>query len=166
MAHDAREVANFILDVCDKKSQPITNLELQKIMFFCHVWSLVTLKKPLIKNNFEAWQHGPVIQYVYRDFKKYKKSPITGRALKINKKNGKREVAKYDFNSQTINFLTNIIDFYSQLGAYHLVKLTHEADGPWDRVWNSQNQTSIGMEIANNAIIEHYSKTISANSLH
>lgn len=56
MSLDGRAIANFVLDYCEKHARPVTNLSLQKIIYFCHVWSLVKLQKPLVKQQFEAWQ--------------------------------------------------------------------------------------------------------------
>jgi len=84
MVYDGREIANFILDFCDKKNVRVSNLALQKILYFCHVWSLVKLDRPLIRHQFEAWQFGPVLQYVYREFKDFEKQPITSRAYKLD----------------------------------------------------------------------------------
>ena len=62
MSYDGRAVANFVLDFCDQHQRGITNLSLQKIVYFCHVWSLIEFDRPLVKQRFEAWQYGPVLQ--------------------------------------------------------------------------------------------------------
>ena len=69
MTHDGRAVANFVLDHTDRLGASLTNLSLQKLVYFCHVWSLIGLHKPLIRHSFEAWECGPVLQYLYREFK-------------------------------------------------------------------------------------------------
>lgn len=58
---DGREVANYILDYANDNGIPMINLGLQKITYFCHVWFLISVGKPLIKQNFEAWEFGPVL---------------------------------------------------------------------------------------------------------
>ena len=62
MTHDGRAVANFVLDHVDSSGVLVTPLALQKIVYFCHVWSLIELRRPLIRHSFEAWEHGPVLQ--------------------------------------------------------------------------------------------------------
>jgi len=81
MSHDGRAVANFVLDVCEQAGREVTNLSLQKIVFFCHAWSLAVRKEPLVKHEFEAWQFGPVLQYLYREFKVAEREPIRERVL-------------------------------------------------------------------------------------
>jgi len=45
---DGREVANYVLDYADESGVSVTNLSLQKITYFCHVWFLISANKPLI----------------------------------------------------------------------------------------------------------------------
>jgi uncharacterized phage-associated protein len=55
------------------------NLTVQKIVYFCNVWSLIELGRPLIRHKFEAWEFGPVLPYLYREFKNYDHSPCGSR---------------------------------------------------------------------------------------
>jgi uncharacterized phage-associated protein len=158
MALDGRAVANFILDLCESREREVTNLALQKIVYFCHVWSLIELNRPLIKHQFEAWQYGPVLQYLYREFKSFDRSPITGRALEIDPNTGVKRIVKYDFDQETKDLLNRIVNFYSRLRASDLVELTHAKGSPWDLVWNHQGVVNPGMRIGDDLIISYYSR--------
>jgi uncharacterized phage-associated protein len=158
MAYDGRAIANFILDFCDAHGRAVTNLSLQKLVFFCHAWSLIELGKPLIRQKFEAWQFGPVLQYLYRDFKTFDSSPINVRAKRLDPNRGHLETVAYGFDSETESLLRAVLDFYSRLSAGALVSLTHVKDGPWDRVWNHPGKLNPGMTIDENAIEEYYSR--------
>ena len=158
MTYDGRQIANFILDFCDTHERNITNLSLQKIMYFCHVWSLVELKRPLIRHKFEAWQFGPVLQYVYREFKSNDSSPITERACELNTSTGQLQISKYDFDSETLGLLKRVVDFYSRLSPSYLVNLSHAEDGPWAKVWNHKGSACPGMKIDDQDIFEYYSR--------
>ncbi len=158
MSFDGRAVANFILDFCESKSRGITHISLQKILFFCHVWSLIILRRPLLRKQFEAWQHGPVLQHLYLDFKKFKDRPIDGRASGIDPISGERRVIAYAFDNETLALLTEVVDFYSRLSASDLRNLSHAIGGPWDEVRNHQGQVNPGMKIDNDSIAKFYSK--------
>lgn len=158
MSIDGRAVANFVLDFCESAQRPVTNLSLQKIVYFCHVWSLIELRRPLIKHSFEAWQFGPVIQYLYREFKAFDDKPIIGRATKIDPQSGEKTEVGYDFDVETQKLLRNVVDFYSRLSASELVKLSHAPSGPWETVWNHSGNANPGMKIDNDMIEEFYSK--------
>ncbi len=159
MTVDGRAVANFVLDYCLSKGRPITNLSLQKIVYFCHVRSLVCLDRPLIRQNFEAWQFGPVLQYLYREFKDFQDNPITGRAKRLDPSTGSMYVVEYHFDKETESLLDETVDFYSRISAGDLVRLSHAPGGPWERTWNHAGAVNPGMKINNDAIKKYYSST-------
>lgn len=154
---DGYQIANFVLDICESKGFQITNLSLQKIIYFCHVWTLIKMRKPLIKHNFEAWKHGPVLQYLYSQFKEYGEKPIKKRATKLNLTTGEQCVAEYQFNKETESFLNHIVEIYGDVPASQLVKLSHVKGGPWEQVWNHAGKTNPGMRINDEDIINFYS---------
>ena len=63
----AKEIACYILKYCKKKKKPITNLELQKLLYFIQI-ELIKQNKDIILDNFSAWRFGPIIESVYYDY--------------------------------------------------------------------------------------------------
>ncbi len=157
MTYDGRAVANYVLDFCAREQRPITNLSLQKLVFFCHAWCLARLRKPLVRHEFEAWDYGPVLQYLYRDFSKFGSSPITSRAVGIDPETGERAVVQGEFEEDIKQLLDEVIGFYSRRSAGELVKLSHVPDGPWFKVWNHRSALNPGMRIKDADIEAYYS---------
>jgi uncharacterized phage-associated protein len=160
MAYDGRAIANFVLDRCAERGVEVSNLSLQKIVYFCHVWSLIELGIPLVAQRFEAWELGPVLPYLYREFKSLDLAPIRDRATRIDPRSGRAEVVPYEFDRATAEFLTRIVAFYSRLRPSDLVELTHAKDGPWYNVWNHAGSINPGMKIADDQIVNFYSKRV------
>jgi len=157
MGYDGRAVANFILDVCDAHDRRVSNLSMQKIVYFCHVWSLIELGKPLVKHVFEAWEYGPVLPYLYREFRQFDKSAITSRAQRLDPNLGRNVVAEYDFDESTRSLLEQVVEFYSRLSAGDLVRLSHVEGGPWHTSWHHAGVVNPGMKIGNAEIAAFYS---------
>ncbi len=157
MKYDGREVANFILDYCEAIDIPVTNLALQKLMYFCHAWCLVSTGKPLLKQQFQAWKFGPVVEHVYNEFKAHKESPIKTRAKRMDFVLGDYEEVHYEFDANTLSIIKSVINFYGRLPAYQLVELSHAQDSPWCKVWNNTKTAHAGMKISNKDIKEFYS---------
>lgn len=157
MGQDGRAVANFVLDVCDEEGILVTNLALQKLVYFCHAWHLVEFDEPLIKQDFEAWDYGPVLQYLYREFKHCGRSAIRARSKKLNRFSGKQEIALFEAPKDKIEFLRKVIGFYGKLTASQLVEISHAEGGPWDKVWNHDGKINPGMRIENADIRSYYS---------
>jgi uncharacterized phage-associated protein len=134
------------------------HLALQKLVYFCHVWSLIELGKPLIRHSFEAWEHGPVLQYLYREFNGFGSEPIRDRARQMIPHIGQRRVVSYAFDQATTELLTKVVAIYSRFSASILRELSHAPGGPWDRVWNHGGKINPGMRIKNEDIVRFYSR--------
>jgi uncharacterized phage-associated protein len=156
MTRDGRAVANFVLDHTDWLGVRPTNLSLQKLVYFCHVWSLIDLDKPLIRHSFEAWEYRPVLQYLYREFKVFGSSVIPNRARQLDPLSGRREIVPYAFDDVTLALLTRVVGFYGRLSAGMLVDLTHAEGGPWHKVWNQGGRINPGMRIDDREIMRFY----------
>lgn len=161
---DGRAVANYVLDYCERRGRVVTNLSLQKIIYFCHVWCLIQLGRPLVKHAFEAWEFGPVLPYVYRDFKVFGEKAITSRAQSIDWSSGRKTVVSAEIDDETSLLLDKVIDFYSQLRASDLVSMSHVKEGPWDKVWCHKGKANPGMKIDNESIRSFYSDSSIAYS--
>ncbi|WP_029555211.1 type II toxin-antitoxin system antitoxin SocA domain-containing protein, partial [Xanthobacter sp. 91] len=158
MTHDGRAIANFVLDQAEVAGLDVTPMALQKIVYFCHAWTLVEIGRPLIRHSFEAWEHGPVLQYLYREFKEFGASPIRRRARRINLFTGREETVPYEFDAPTLDLLTRVTAIYARLSASTLRDLTHAPGGPWSKVWNHDGKIRPGMRIHNDDIEQFYSR--------
>ncbi len=156
--YDGRAIANIILDSAAAKQVEVTNLSMQKVLYFCHVWFLVMTGRNLVRHSFEAWEFGPVLPYVYREFRECEEKPIRKKAKMLDGTVGKMIEASCNIATEDEYTLLQIIDFYLHLSASQLVELSHEAGGPWHKVWNHASATNPGMKILNNEIEEYYAR--------
>lgn len=74
---DPRIIANAVLDRAAAEGRPVTNLDLQKIVYFLHGHYLVRHQRPLVEGEFEAWPYGPVHRVLYDAFRAYNDTPIS-----------------------------------------------------------------------------------------
>jgi len=160
MTYDGRAVANFVLDFADSQGTPLSNLALQKVLFFCHAWHLVETGTPLVKQQFEAWQHGPVLQYIYRQFKASENRPIKERAKSLNGLTGAMEIVAPNLDGDTAERLKRVVRFYGRLEPWDLVEMSHVKNGPWDKVWNHEGRINPGMKISHESVRDFYSSSI------
>ena len=70
---NAIEMAHYILGYASRKQIPVTNLKLQKLLFFCQGWYLASKGSLLFDESFEAWPKGPAIYDVWSAFKGFGK---------------------------------------------------------------------------------------------
>lgn len=72
----ALDVANYIIDLCIKENVPVSNLQLQKILYYIQRYYLYS-NKPLFEDDFIAMDFGPAILEVYNQYCGFGGSKIT-----------------------------------------------------------------------------------------
>ena len=64
---NAQDVANFFIGRFQEAQDPVTNLKLQKLLYYAQGWYLAFFDEPLFDERIEAWLHGPVVPPIYQD---------------------------------------------------------------------------------------------------
>ena len=161
MTHDARAIANLILDFADKQNVSATNMSLVKLIYFAHGWHLALSGNPLVgEEEFVAWQYGPVIKSVYRSFKEFGDKPIKKRAYIFEPIKNSLKIAESNFSEFELKLIEDTVGTYGHLHAYRLSELTHEPGSPWDQIWSKGSQEVVlGMRIPNELILKHFLKS-------
>ena len=61
-----QDVANYFLSLCDEDAGDlISNLKLQKLVYYAQGFHLAISGEPLFDEKIMAWEHGPVIPQLY-----------------------------------------------------------------------------------------------------
>jgi uncharacterized phage-associated protein len=94
--YEARKICNFILAHYDANNFDLTNLRLNKLLYFIHGYSFLQRSNGLVRNHFEAWMLGPVIRPVYDAFKVYGEGTIKAPARYIDYSIGEDRAVSYD----------------------------------------------------------------------
>jgi uncharacterized phage-associated protein len=153
MAYDGRAVANLLLDLADEQGLFLTHMAIHKIAYFAHGWRLAQRGEPLIRQQFEAWDYGPVLRSVYDAFKFTARAQVTTRAMGIDPVTRIASPVRADFPTEDRQFLRAILLAYGRYSATHLSDLTHRRGGAWDRVWNAPDgRITLGMRIPDETI--------------
>jgi len=118
----AIDVARYLLYLaaCEPEPEPLTPLRLQKLLYYAQGWSMGLRARPLFTEAIEAWDHGPVVREVYREFADHQDQPIgaDGEADSVSLPQGDKD------------FIRSIWDHYKQYSAGKLRAMTHE-EAPW-----------------------------------
>ncbi len=77
MNKEVLDVAKYVITKCYNDDKPISNLQLQKILYFIQYSFIEQHRQQLFEEDFEAWQFGPVVPKIYHEFKRYGSMPIT-----------------------------------------------------------------------------------------
>jgi uncharacterized phage-associated protein len=155
--HDARSVANLLLDIAEADNFDLTQMSILKIIYFAHGWYLACHNAPLIAQEFEAWEFGPVVKVVRDEFAACKGEKISKRAYKLDIFLGEKRLPDPIEDLYDVEFIRKIYIEYRQFSAWKLSEMTHEAGSPWDQIWNSTIPSGrLGLRIKNGEIKQHF----------
>lgn len=65
--HDAITIAKYIINLCAEDNQPVSNLQLQGILYIIQK-TFLQAGVSVFEDEFEAWPIGPVILRVYNSY--------------------------------------------------------------------------------------------------
>ena len=65
--YDAMIIAHYIIDKCTREGCPVSNLQLQKILYYIQR-SFLKVGLIAFPEEIEAWQFGPVVRVVYNNY--------------------------------------------------------------------------------------------------
>jgi uncharacterized phage-associated protein len=111
------EVANYFIWWARETGSFVSNLKLQKLVYYSQAWHLAIHDTPLFEEDFQAWVHGPVIPELYQKYKSFRWQPITVDVIP-------------QLPPTTIEFLEGVRDEYFSCDGYELEQMTH-AEDPW-----------------------------------
>lgn len=141
----ALTLAQYIINKSLQEKEPISNLQLQKILYFLQVQYYHFSREFLILDDFYAWQYGPVIPDVY-----YKYCNHGG--FKILSESNTDD----DIELEIASFVDREIKPLRQLSPWDLVEKTHQKGGAWDQTY--QNGEGLYSKIPKFKIIEEAEK--------
>lgn len=155
--YDVRAVANVMLDEADREGIKVTNLALQKLLYFAHGIRLRQSKSPLVSGYFEAWQYGPVHPAAYRAFKSCGAAPIATRAMGKDPLTGRARELQTPDDPPTVQLVRDVIRSYGRLSPGRLVDLSHAKNSPWHHIVDkARTNVALGMRIPDNVIQERF----------
>ena len=165
--YDGRKIANLFLSEFDPQQFDVSNLKLNKVLFYVHAFHLVRFSQPLIRNHFEAWDHGPVVRVVYHEFKSFGAAPITSLARHLSYETGQEEIIGYENIDLSLRtFIEKVAAHYMKLSALELREMTHRPGGPWHQVYTSSRESrGIRDRIPNELIEKHLATEIGSGDL-
>lgn len=142
--HDSRTIANRFLDIARKRHDTLTPMQVLKLVYIAHGWMLGLYGRPLIRDDVQAWQYGPVIPTLYNAMREYRGSPVT-RDL--------RAIADDPLDRAEMDIVRQVYDLYGKKSGPALSRLTHAPGTPWALTYEVGE---FGVVIPTDIIEDHY----------
>lgn len=142
----ALDVSKAIISLYPPELEEISNLKLQKLLYYVQGFNLAIFDEPLFDDKIYAWQYGPVVKTVYDE---YKIKGAGGIVLEDDDFDIKSVLKK----KKQRDLLKEVNDIYGQFSAIKLMNMTH-SEPPW-------KNTNMNEEISHKKLREYFRTRIS-----
>lgn len=157
--NDVLDVCRYAINYSNEKEYGISNLKLQKILYFIQAYFLMITKSPCFSAKIKAWDFGPVVPEAYREYKQYGSAniPTVKSYIEFDETNPwNSKSVKYNdsvIEKKDKKMINAVVDKFADYSATDLVKLTHRQT-PWREAYK-KNQNA---EITIDAIEEYFNE--------
>jgi len=146
MAHSASDVAKWILgynriQMDTAGADSISNLKLQKLLYYAQGCYLAFYNTPLFDDPIVAWEHGPVVESVYHEYKNN-----GGCGIDVF-----GSIAEY-YTKEDDAVLKTVYENFAQYSAWGLRNMTHN-ERPWKE---TRKNDVIPVELIRDSFKEDY----------
>lgn len=136
------DIADYFLNFAQETGSYISNLKLQKLVYYAQAWHLALYGEPLFAEDFQAWIHGPVIPALYQKYKSFGWQPILTKTEPV-------------LPQSKVDFLGEVISEYFACDAYELEQMTH-AEEPWSKARGPLAQDAVSEAVIEKDWIKDY----------
>lgn len=141
-AYDVHDVASAVIRLAIAEGNPLTNLQLQKILYLCQLAYVKEEKQLLFPEEIVAWQYGPVVkasydEYSYRGASSLRKAHMMKRDWRHDK-----AIPVTELDDEAMAIIQPIVQAWYRRPLWDLVNESHKKDGPWDRTYNPKGMAA------------------------
>lgn len=120
-------LADWIIADHHRRGEPVTNLRLQKLLYYVQAWHLAINDAALFEEDFQAWIHGPVLPSQYRRFKAHGPSPIP---VSADTSGDEDSIPLPSVSDAVTEHLHEVLEIYGPFNTWKLEQMTH-SEKPW-----------------------------------
>lgn len=143
---DVFDVADFFVQLANQsEDDQMTNLKLNKLLYYAQGTFLSRTGSPLFKNRIEAWTLGPVVPEIYHKYKVCGKNPISY---------DQDDIDLSRFTPAESEALFDVMREFGQYTGSKLVSLTHKPGTPW-RDASDNGKTELDQSAIQKYFTEH-----------
>ena len=126
MVYPVITIANKFIDLA--KNEPLTNMQLQKMVYIAHGFSLALRDTKLYYEYTRAWNFGPVVPELYEKLREHDSNQV---------KNKISSSPEEEIDKDSSEIIEEVYKNYKQYSGSQLSGLTHQKNTPWSKTWES-----------------------------
>lgn len=128
---NALDLSKYIIGLCTADRKPISNLQLQKILYYIQR-EFLKRGREAFSDEIHAWQFGPVVPKVYNNYCAFGSRTISMTyPLKIE-----------GYTSGEISLVNRIVRVKREKNPWELVRETHKCGSAWNIIYSKYGNTN------------------------
>ena len=155
--YNVLDVCRHVINYNNDMDYGISNLKLQKVLYFIQAFFLISTPEPCFREKIEAWDFGPVVPEAYREYKQFGSSNIPRVSYIIDFDSEdiwNSKVKRYvgdSIREADQKRIEAVVDRFAEYSATDLVSITHN-QSPWKDAYVPH----MNNEITTDAIKEYF----------
>lgn len=115
--------------ICKSESRGVDHMKLQKLTYFAYGWWLAYHDSPLLTEQPQVWQHGPVFKSLYHALSTHGWQKIRT----VQNDNFTTPPPRIDDGDTEVQALVSWVwDRYGDFSSEYLSEITHQRGTPWE----------------------------------
>lgn len=146
------DVSRYIINHLNDEGSSVSNLKLQKLLYFVQGFFLCIKDEPCFEERIEAWDFGPVVPKVYHEYKIFGANSIPSIEghFEFSSHGNSIEVRKIIFDDSIFSdidkgIINMVLDKLKKYSATKLVDITHN-QAPWQKAYECGRNNTISNE--------------------
>ncbi len=149
MVYKVLDVSRYIINYGRDNNCNVSNLKLQKLLYFVQAEFLVSENRPCFEEKIEAWAFGPVVPKAYFEYMNNAGLEIP-KITKFYEVTSNFEVKECIFDETIIaekdrESIRKVMDYFKDWSAWAMSELTHQ-QAPWKDVYEVNKKNEITLE--------------------
>lgn len=146
MSYPVIDIANKIIaDTDTSQGDTISNLKLQKMLYYLQGFFMAAFGQKLFEAPVEAWQYGPVVREAYFHFNQFGQGAVNLR--------GDEQIIELPRKENEL--FKEVMKEFGHFSAIKLMHMTHE-EPPWKKTWHESPQGVISDDL----LVEYFKTQI------
>lgn len=113
--YSAKEIARYIIDYSEDQGHCVSNLRLQKLLYFIQADFLVQKNRKCFDEDIVAWDSGPVVPEVWEEYSRFGAASIYST---------KTDIDWYDILEDDQTTIRDLLKYFEQYSTTQLLQIT------------------------------------------
>ncbi|MBF4344554.1 DUF4065 domain-containing protein, partial [Vibrio anguillarum] len=123
MSESVNDVCDYVIDKVTDSGESLSNLKLQKLVYYVQAWYLAFENSSLCDEKFEAWVHGPVSRALFNRFASDKS--LYSDIYRSDMRDG---FTPANLSAEARAHIDRVLSVYAKFSGQQLEDMTHKED--------------------------------------